>query len=88
MLPAPGLMMIGAVRMPVARYTWMTLLVALPKTLLFMIMGYYFGNAYDRFSSLLENSQYIILIAVGLTVIAFYGYKKISSMISTRLETI
>jgi len=87
-LPAPGLMMIGATRMPVVRYAWMTFLVALPKTLLFMILGYFFGSAYDHWSTALQNGQYIVLIAVGLTVVAFYAFKKISASVSMRLEKI
>ena len=88
LLPAPGLMMIGAARMRFDRYAWMTLLVALPKSLLFMALGYYFGAAYDRFSAIFENGEYFILIAIIAIVIAFYAYKKISAVISTRLETI
>jgi membrane protein DedA with SNARE-associated domain len=88
LLPAPGLMMIGATHMPMRRYTVMTFLVALPKTLLFMLLGYYFGSAYDRFASIFQNGEYFILIAVGLTVVVFYGYQKLSAVLSTRLETI
>jgi len=88
LLPAPGLMMIGASRMSVRRYTWLTFVVALPKTLLFMALGYYFGAAYDRFSAIFANGEYFILAAIVLTVVVFYGYKKFSAMLSTRLETI
>ncbi len=88
LLPAPGLMMIGAARMPMRRYAWITFLVALPKTLLFMALGYYFGAAYDRFSTIFQNGEYFILIAVGAVVVAFYAYKKISAVVSTRFETI
>lgn len=88
LLPAPGLMMIGASRMPVSRYTWLTLIVALPKTLLFMILGYYFGTAYDRFSSIFEHGAYFMLIAVIAIILVFYGYKKLSAVISLRLEAI
>jgi len=88
LLPAPGLMMIGASRMSVRRYTWLTFLVALPKALLFVALGYYFGAAYDRFAAIFQNGEYFILAAVVLTVVAFYGYKKLSATISTRLESI
>jgi len=83
LLPAPGLMMIGASRMSVRRYTWLTFLVALPKALLFVALGYYFGAAYDRFAAVFQNGEYFILAAVVLTVVAFYGYKKLSATIST-----
>lgn len=88
MLPAPGLMMIGAVKMPFSRYSWMTFLVALPKTILFMLLGFYFGRAYDALSATLQNGEYFILIALVLIVGAFYAYKKLSASLSVRLETI
>ena len=88
MLPAPGLMMIGAVRMPFSRYTWMTLLVALPKTILFMLLGYYFGRSYDSITAYFQNGEYFLLVAVVAIVLAFYFYKQISTRISTRLEAI
>jgi membrane protein DedA with SNARE-associated domain len=88
LLPAPGLMMIGASRMSVQRYTWLTFVVALPKTLLFMALGYYFGAAYDRFAAVFQNGEYFLLIAIAATIIIFYGYNKLSAVVSTRLETI
>jgi membrane protein DedA with SNARE-associated domain len=87
-LPAPGLMMIGATKMPFWRYTWMTLVVTLPKTILFMLLGYYFGRAYDRISATLQNGEYFIIIALVVIVATFYAYKKISATLSVRLETI
>lgn len=88
MLPAPGLMMIGATKMPFGKYSWMTLLVALPKTILFMLLGFYFGRAYDALSATLQNGEYFILIALVLIVGVFYTYKKFSASLSLRLETI
>lgn len=88
LLPAPGLMMIGASRMPMRRYTWLTLLVALPKTLLFVALGYYFGDAYGHISQIFANGEYFILAAVVATVVIFYGYKRLSAQISNRLEAI
>lgn len=88
LLPAPGLMMIGATKMPLKRYTWLTFVVALPKTLLFFALGYYFGAAYDRFSTIFQNGEYFILAAIIVTVIVFYGYKQLSARLSTKLETI
>jgi len=87
-LPAPGLMMIGATKMPVGEYTWMTLLVTLPKTLLFMALGYYFGRAYDQIAHYLENGQYFIIVALVVVVAVFYAYKKIAAKLSVRLEAI
>ena len=33
-----------------------------------------------------KNGEYVILIAVGLTVVAFYAYKQLSSRIFVQVE--
>lgn len=87
-IPGPGLMMIGATKMPFWKYAWITLVVTLPKTILFMLLGYYFGRAYDTIAHYLQNGEYFILVALVLIVIVYYGYKKLSERISARLETV
>lgn len=88
LLATPGLMLIGATRMPIGEYAGMVLSVALPKIVLFVILGFYFGHAYDSFSGIFERGEYFIPIAVAATAIAFYGYKKASAALANRLETI
>ncbi len=87
-LPAPGLMMIGAVKMPFGRYTAMTILVTLPKSLLFMLLGFYFGRAYDRIAASLQSGAYFIVVGLALVLAAFYAYQKLAARLSVRLETI
>lgn len=86
-LPAPGLMMVGATKMPFGRYAWMTLLVTLPKTVLFILLGYYFGTMYNTLARYFQNGEYFLLCALVITVIAWYAYKKLTAKISMRLET-
>lgn len=88
LLPVPGLMMIGATRMSFRQFGAMAFVITLPKVLLFMGLGYYFGRAYGSVSRYLENGQYFILVAVVVIVAAFYVYKKIAARISLRLEPI
>ncbi len=86
-LPAPGLMIIGATKMPVGKYTWMTLIVTLPKTLIFVVLGYYFGRAYDSLAHYIESGQYLILLGVVVVVAALFIYKRVAARVSLRLET-
>lgn len=84
----PGLMMVGAVRLPPAKFATIALLIILPKVLLFMFLGYYFGHAYDAISGYVQNAEYFIIIAVAFTVVAYYGYTKLTGLFAYRLETI
>lgn len=88
MIPAPGLMMIGAIRMSFKNYAIMTLLVTLPKTIIFVLIGYYFGAAYDSFARYLQNGEYFVIAAIIITIAAYYLYKKLSERISLRLEKV
>ncbi len=88
MLPVPGLMMIGATRMPFKKFSTMAFVITLPKALLFMAIGYYFGRAYDSIARYVENGQYFIIVALVVIVAAFYVYKKIAARISLQLEVI
>ena len=84
----PGLMVVGASRMSPAEYTTTCLSIILPKVLLFMALGYYFGHAYTAISAYIQNGTYFILLAVIVTLGVYYGYQKITKYISLRLETV
>ncbi len=88
MLPVPGLMMIGASRMSFKKFSAIAFVITIPKALLFMALGYYFGRAYDSISRVVEGGQYFIIVALVVIVAAFYAYKKVAATISVRLEAI
>jgi membrane protein DedA with SNARE-associated domain len=46
-LSTPGLMLVGAARMGWWKYIWFVFIVTLQKTLTFMALGYFFGQAYN-----------------------------------------
>jgi membrane-associated protein len=88
LLPTPGLMMVGATRMSLRQYATMAFVITLPKAILFMSLGYFFGQAYDSISHYVENGEYFILIAIVIVVGVYYAYKNLAARISMRLEAI
>ncbi len=80
--PLPGLMLVGALRMSLRRYIIITLLIIIPKTILFMILGYYFGEFYDTFANKLGNAPVAIGIIAILGVVIFILFRKYSVRIS------
>lgn len=80
--PLPGLMLVGALKLPLRKYIIITLIIIVPKTILFMILGYYFGNFYDTFANRLHNVPFAIGVIVAVGVLFFFLYRKFSARIS------
>lgn len=87
-LPTPGLMLVGAIRMPLREYTVLSILIGLPKTVLFMVVGYYFGTAYTTFATYLESGVYVVLVAIVATLGVWWAYTKVTQFVSRQLVTV
>ena len=88
LLPVPGLMMVGATHIKFRKFATTAALIILPKVILFMALGYYFGRAYESISKYIENAQYVIVLGAVLAFAVYYGYKALTATIAQRLETI
>jgi membrane protein DedA with SNARE-associated domain len=73
---AGGLILLtaGAVRIPFAAFFWFNLLGTLPKSLLLLLLGYYFGHSYRRIGMYLDEIALITTSLVLLAGVAFLVY--------------
>ena len=85
-IPTPGLMLIGTTRMPLRKFASISLSISLPKTIVFMLVGYYFGRSYDKISRYINNSGYLIVIAVILIFVINHYWGKISARVGKKIE--
>ncbi|HZZ99221.1 MAG TPA: VTT domain-containing protein [Candidatus Paceibacterota bacterium] len=85
-LPTTGLMVVGTTKMPIKKYVVISSVVILPKTILFMLVGYYFGQAYGTISKYIDNLTYLALIIVAIFFVFSYLYKKYSAKLGQKLE--
>ena len=69
-LPTPGLMLVGATKMPIKRFVKICSLIIFPRTIFLVIMGYYFGAAYEMLANQFEKN-YFILIALSQSLLLF-----------------
>lgn len=76
-LPIPGLMLVGSTHMSAKKFTFINFLIALPKAVVFMAIGYYFGQIYDSLSRYVKNTEYVLLASVIAIFGIYYIYKKI-----------
>lgn len=84
-LPVPGLIVTGSTHMPPKKFFTVIFAIILPKTILFMGLGYFFGQAYDKISIYVNNSIYAIGALLVLTFVFNYIYKKTTGSISKTL---
>ncbi len=73
---APILVAAGIVKVPIIEFLWVNLLATLPKSFLFLFIGYHFGQAYVKLDQYLDYFT-ITFIIIGVTfVLIYYLYNK------------
>jgi len=88
MAPLPGLMAVGAVRMPFIKYILIIIGYTLPKVLFFMVIGYYFGQMYGTITKYIEDGGIIIASITVIAFIIYFIYNRLSGKIADRVEKI
>jgi membrane-associated protein len=87
LLPVPGLIVTGSSHMPPKKFAIAIGSIILPKTILFMALGYFFGHIYEKISAYINNGIYTIGILLIAGYFVHYFYKKIAAKISEKLES-
>lgn len=85
-IPVPGIIVIGSARISLKKFAIISLLITLPKSLLFAFIGFYSGKAYEKLNTVITNGQFIFLGVVVVVVLAYMGYKKLTEYISKKME--
>jgi membrane protein DedA with SNARE-associated domain len=62
----------GAAEMPISQFLWYNFIATLPKSLFFMLIGYFIGHSYNLLNSYLEKGSLVVfaLLCVG----GYYWY--------------
>lgn len=74
-IPGPVLIAAGALRMPLWTLVWVSLILAVPKYALFMILGYAFGDLYVKFFHYYDIVGWVLVAA--LIIGSYLMYKKV-----------
>jgi len=67
----------GTAKMPLGKFIWYNFLGTLPKSLILLLIGYYFGKTYAKFSTYLD---YTALGTAGLTIFLLLLYLSIKRL--------
>ena len=85
-IPIPGLIAIGASRVSLRKFIEMSLLVTVPKSSLFALLGFYSGKAYAHLGSSITNGSYIIGGLILVIILVYFIYQKITSRITREVD--
>ncbi len=83
-LPAPGFIIVGASKMPFKKFFLVIFSIGFPKSLLFTIIGFYFGKVFDIFSRYFNYGQYVIIGFVALFIVINYLVRSFSKNIANK----
>ena len=84
-IPVPGLIMIGSARVPLRKFIRSSLLITLPKSLLFAFMGFFAGRAYGRLSETIASAQTLLAFIAVVIFVTYVAYKKLTARIAQEI---
>jgi membrane protein DedA with SNARE-associated domain len=67
----------GMSKVPLKKYLFYNSIGSIPKVLVFLLLGYYFGTAYKQINRYFEIASLAILLAIILMVVIYLRIKKI-----------
>lgn len=88
LLPVPGLIIAGVVKMPVKRFVLWSLVVTIPSSGIYFLIGYYFGAAYVKILRYVDYGGYLLLALLAVSLLVVYLTTKISRKIGEKIEKI
>jgi membrane-associated protein len=85
-VPVPGLIVVGSSHLPPKKFVIIIGSIILPKTLLFIGAGYFFGHAYEKIYSYINNGIVAVIILAVVGFIFYRLYRNFSKKVSDKLE--
>lgn len=76
-----GYMLIGYLRFSFTSFILVCSAVTIPKSIIFLAFGYYFGQLYN-INEYIQNISFFAPLVVALLFLLYFGYMKISKIIS------
>jgi membrane protein DedA with SNARE-associated domain len=75
-LATPGLIIVGASKMDIRKYIFWSLVITVPSSLVYLLIGYYFGAAYSTIDHYLHLGWYLIAVIVVVLFAILYFQRK------------
>ncbi len=85
-IPIPGLIMVGSARVPLKKFVRIALLITLPKSILFALVGFFAGRAYERFSGVIANAESLFTLIACSIIVIYLAYQKLTARIAKEIK--
>ncbi len=86
LLATPGLIVAGLMKMNVKKYLTWSLIIIVPSSLFYLVVGYYFGAAYSTIEHYIRMGGYLILFFLAVFFTLMYFERRFYDKIAKRLE--
>jgi membrane protein DedA with SNARE-associated domain len=86
-LATPGLIIVGASKMDIRKYIIWSLIITIPSSLIYLVIGYYFGAAYNTIEHYLHLGYYLLGATIVIVVVVLYLQRKLVEKLARKLET-
>lgn len=85
-LATPGLILMGATRMDFKKFAFWSIAAILPTSLFYLVLGYYFGAAYNSVQRYLNLGIYVLVAAAVVVVAIAWFQRKYFSKLEKKIE--
>ena len=85
-IPIPGLIMVGSARVPLKKFVRIALLITLPKSILFALVGFFAGRAYERFSGVIANAESLFTLIAFSIIVIYLAHQKFTARIAKEIK--
>lgn len=83
---APILISAGLAGVPIKEFLWFNFLATLPKSLLLLMVGYYFGSAFDSLTKYLHNTMLWLILGTAVLIFLYIVIARLASNIMSKFE--
>ena len=85
-LATPGLIAVGASKMDLKKYIFWCVVITLPSSLVYLLIGYYFGAAYGTIDHYLHLGYYLVAAAIIVVLIVLYFQRKFAENFVRKMD--
>jgi len=85
-IATPGLILVGATKMDLKKYAFWSIVIIVPSSLLYLVIGYYFGAAYVTIEHYLKLGGYVIGAAAVIVFALAYFQRKYFSRLAGKID--
>lgn len=82
----PGLLVMGGTHMSPTKFAATAVLIIVPKTILFVGLGYFFGNAYRTIAAYINSGTLAFLIVLVMALLSYALVRRVSGNLSRKVQ--